>query len=370
MPTHVLLVEDNPADAALVSELLREHAPDEFDLVIRPSLQSANAFLETEPADCVLLDLSLPDAQGLDGVESMQDRHRMLPLVVLTGNPDDQLALRAVYRGAQDYLVKNAADATQIARAIRYAVERKRAETEIEDAKDRFFAAVSHDLRTPLACIIGYIEEVLVESSGTLDPELTSFLEVAAVNAERLRRLVNDVLFMARARAGGPDLDCSVVDLNEVASSATEAVRRFAVDKGIVLRLDRGTAPPVWADAGRIEQVLDNLLGNAIKYTPPGGSVRVRVFTAGDAAAFSVSDTGAGISVDDRAHVFEYFFRSPAVREAAVSGVGLGLSIVKTIVDAHRGAVIIDSTPGAGSTFTVKLPVSLPVIPPSERGPQ
>lgn len=363
MSTRVLLVEDNSADAVLVSELLSEHAPGEFDLAIRTSLEGANALLETESIDCVLLDLSLPDAQGLDGVDDMRNRHRTLPLVVLTGNPDDQLGLRAVYRGAQDYLVKNAADASHIARAIRYAVERKRAEMEIEEAKDRFFAAVSHDLRTPLACIIGYLEEVLEESSGTLDPELTSFLEVAAANAERLRRLVNDVLFMAQARVGAPDLNCSVVDLNEVAESAMEAIRRFAVDKGVALRLQPGIAPMTWADAGRLEQVLDNLLGNAIKYTPTGGSVDVRVFTADGTAAVSVSDTGVGISGEDRAHVFEYLFRAPAVREAAVSGVGLGLSIVKTIVDGHGGAVVVESTPGAGSCFTVKLPPSPPEIP-------
>jgi signal transduction histidine kinase len=366
--TNVLLVEDNPADAVLVSELLREHSPGEFALSVCTSLHDAHAHLAAESSDCVLLDLSLPDAHGLDGVEDMQDRHRALPLVVLTGNSDDGLALRAVYRGAQDYLVKNAADATQIARAIRYAVERKRAEREIEEAKDRFFAAVSHDLRTPLACIIGYLEEVMEESAGLLNPEMTSFLEVAAVNAERLRRLVNDVLFMARARAGGPDLDCAQVDVADVAQTAAAAVRPFAAEKGIALRVEGEPVPPVWADASRLQQVLDNLLSNAIKYTPSGGEVTLRVGQVDDEVAVAVSDTGVGIGAEDRDHVFEFFYRAAAVREAAVSGVGLGLSIVKTIVDAHGGTVRVESTPGAGSCFTVVLPVVFPVQGATESG--
>jgi signal transduction histidine kinase len=360
--TQVLLVEDNVADAVLVVELLGEHSPGEFLLSVCGTLRDAHEHLDAATPDCVLLDLSLPDAQGMDGVEDMQDRHRTVPLVVLTGSPDGVLALQAVYRGAQDYLVKNAADAGQIARAIRYAVERKRAELEIEQAKDRFFASVSHDLRTPLACIIGYLEEVREESAGLLGPELMSFLDVAAVNAERLRRLVNDVLFMAGARTGGPDLKCAEVDLGRVVETAADAMRPFAEVKGIALTVECEPMPPIVADAGRLEQVLDNLLSNAIKYTPSGGEVSLRVACVAGAATVAVSDTGVGIGADDRDHVFEFFFRAPAVREAPVSGVGLGLSIVKTIVDAHGGTVNVVSTPGVGSCFTIVLP------PASQRG--
>lgn len=368
MSTRVLLVEDNPADAVLVAELLRDHSPGEFTLSVCTSLHDAHGCLDRTSPDCVLLDLSLSDAQGLDGVESIRDRHRTIPLVVLTGNPDGVLALRAVHRGAQDYLVKNAADAGQIARAIRYAVERKRAEIEIEEAKDRFFASVSHDLRTPLACIIGYLEVVRDESVSLLGPELMSFLEIAAENAERLLRRVNDVLFMAGVRAGGADLQCAEIELSRVAQTAVDAIRPFAEAKGIVLIVQCDPMPPVWADANRLEQVLDNLLSNAIKYTPGNGEVSVHVSSVAGAATVAVSDTGIGIGIDDREHVFEFFFRAPAVREAAVSGVGLGLSIVKTIVDAHGGTVNVDSTPGAGTCFTIVLPPACPPQPAGANG--
>jgi signal transduction histidine kinase len=327
------------------------------------TLREAHGCLDSASPDCVLLDLSLSDAQGLDGVESMQDRHRTIPLVVLTGNPDGVLALRAVHRGAQDYLVKNAADACQIARAIRYAVERKRAEIEVEEHKDRFFASISHELRTPLSCVIGYLEVVREEAVGLLGPEMMSFLGVAAENAERLRRLVDDVLFMAGARAGGADLQCAEIDLSDVARAAADALRPFAVAKGIMLTVECDPMPAAWADANRLQQVLDNLLSNALKYTPNGGEVSVHVSSFEGVATLVVSDTGIGIGIGDRNHVFEFFFRAPAVRHATVSGVGLGLSIVKTIVDAHGGTVSVESTPGAGSSFTVVLPLAFPPQP-------
>jgi signal transduction histidine kinase len=354
--SQVLLVEDNLADAVLVSELLRGYSPGEFTLSVCGNLHDAHESLDAASPDCVLLDLSLSDAQGLDGVDSMQERHRAIPLVVLTGNPDGVLALRAVHRGAQDYLVKSAADAGQIAQAIRYAVVRKRAEVEIEEAKNRFFASVSHDLRTPLACIIGYLEVVREESDGLLGADLTSFLGVAAENAERLRRLVNDVLFMAGARASGADMKCAEIELADVAHSAADAIRPFADAKRIVLTVECEPPAPVWGDADRLGQVLDNLLANAIKYTSGGGEVSVRVTSVAGFATVAVSDNGIGISTDDRAHVFEYFFRASSVRDAPLTGVGLGLSIVKTIVDAHGGTVNVESTPGAGSCFTVVLP--------------
>ncbi len=368
MTTQVLLVEDNAADAALVAELLRDHSPGEFVISVCTSLRDAHSCLDRAAPDCVLLDLSLSDAQGLDGVESMQDRHRTIPLVVLTGNPDCVLALRAVHRGAQDYLVKSAADAGQIARAIRYAVERKRAEIEVEEHKDRFFAGISHDLRTPLACIIGYLEVVREQSAGLLGPDLMSYLGVAAENAERLRRLVDDVLFMAGVRAGGADLQCAEIELSAVARRAAYALAAFAEAKRIVLTVDCDPLPPVWADANRLEQVLDNLLCNAIKYTPDGGKVSIHVSSVEGLATLAVSDTGIGIGIGDRDHVFEFFFRASAVRAAAVSGVGLGLSIVKTIVDAHGGSVNVESTPGCGSCFTVALPLAFPPQPAGANG--
>jgi signal transduction histidine kinase len=353
----ILLIEDNPADAALVIELLREHAPDEFELAHCRTLAAAHDRLLTWPADCALLDLSLPDASGLEGVDQMQERHRVLPLVVLTGNPDDQLALRAVYRGAQDFLVKRASDAGQLARALRYAVERKRAEQEVEVAKDRFFASVSHDLRTPLTCIIGYLEELAAVEAAALSPTGRQFLDIATVNAERLRRLVNDVLFMATLRGGeGLELDCAEADLGQVVRMTAGAIQPFADDKGITLSAACESLP-MWGDAGRLAQVVDNLLSNAIRYTLAGGRVDVRVCERDRRAALEVADTGIGIDPRVLETVFDHFYRAQPAREVAVSGVGLGLSIVKTIVDAHGGQVWVESRLGQGSRFTVTLPL-------------
>jgi signal transduction histidine kinase len=227
---------------------------------------------------------------------------------------------------------------------------------ELDRMKDQFVSTVSHELRTPLTSIVGYLELVLEGETGELNPEQRQFLEIVNRNCNRLNQLIDDILFVARVEAGRLELVKEWIDLPAVAAAAVESTRAVAERKGIDLRFFTPTdLPQLHADPTRLTQLLDNLLSNSVKFTSEGGAVTVTIEQYEGAASVAVADTGVGIPEDELGRLFERFFRASTA--SAAQGTGLGLSIVKTIAEAHGGTVSIASELGAGTSFTVKLPL-------------
>jgi signal transduction histidine kinase len=227
---------------------------------------------------------------------------------------------------------------------------------EADRMKDEFVALVSHDLRTPLTSIIGYLELAL--ENEDLPQTERRYLEVVERNSERLMHLVNDLLFVARLEAGEMDIHLDELDLATVVRQAVEEAGPRARAKEIALETETDSAPTVSADRGRMFQLLDNLVGNAIKFTPAGGKVEVRLSRRGDFARLEVEDSGIGIAPDDQRRLFERFFRAANTRGDKASGTGLGLYIARAIVEAHGGSIDVSSTLGAGTCFCVELPLA------------
>ncbi len=229
--------------------------------------------------------------------------------------------------------------------------------------KDEFVASVSHELRTPLTSIVGYVD-ILLDDVEDLPHEVRDHLEVVRRNARRLHRLVDDLLATA-LQSVSTVLDLQRVSVCDLVERAAVDARRHAVVAGIELDVSvPGGAPLVIeADRERLMQVIDNLLGNAFKYTPPGGRVTVSARPDGEQVVVTIADTGRGIAPVDQAHVFDTFYRTKDVLTESIPGIGLGLAITKTIVDAHHGTITVTSAPGQGATFAV----SLPVVQPTER---
>ena len=249
-----------------------------------------------------------------------------------------------------------------IGEQVGHALYRRQARLEADRMKDEFLALVSHELRTPLTSIVGYLE-LLAEDEDELGSEQgRRFLEVMERNAVRLQRLVDDVLFAARAEAGRLALAKRDVDLLEVAVESVAAARPRAGETGVELHLDAERTPWMAADPDRLGQAFDNLISNALKFTPPGGRVDVRVRNLADAVQVEVSDTGLGMSAGDSERAFDRFFRAAATRDHA-PGVGLGLTIVKTIVEGHGGSISVASSEGAGTTFRIELPLAAAAAP-------
>jgi signal transduction histidine kinase len=230
---------------------------------------------------------------------------------------------------------------------------------EAERVKEEFFALVSHELRTPLSSIVGYVE-LLLENDGDeplSEAERLRFLRIVDRNARRLQRLVGDLLFVARLEAGRLDLHETDVDLSQTAEHSIEAARRQADEAGIDLREEIASGLSMHGDADRLGQVIDNLLSNALKFTPEGGAVGLRLWPLDGRAHLEVWDTGVGIPEEDQPRLFERFFRASTATDAAVPGVGLGLPITKAIVESHGGKLSFTSVKGRGTTFRVQLPL-------------
>ena len=235
---------------------------------------------------------------------------------------------------------------------------------EADKLKDEFVALISHDLRTPLTSIIGYVELVLDEDvDPPLDDERRTYLKVVARSSERLLRLVDDLLFVARLQAGRLVLETTPIDLAEATSQAVDEARPHAELKGLAISFLGDTAVPVEADRGRIFQLLDNLISNAIKFTPDGGRVDVRVLRTADGAVLEVTDTGIGLAPDESERVFERFFRSERASNRQIPGTGLGLFIARAIAEAHGGTISASSSQGEGTTFRIELPARVPPSP-------
>ena len=237
-------------------------------------------------------------------------------------------------------------------------LEREIAErsAELIRLRDELVAAVSHELRTPLTSIIGYLDLVRDPLSGELSEEQASFLDVIRRNAERLHQNVSDLLLVAETRGQMIVLDLTDVELWSLATDCVEAAQPAADAKRISLSLSGDGDDPIAGDGVRLAQMMDNLVSNAIKFTPAGGRVDVRTATAGKQAVFEVHDSGVGISAADQERLFTHFYRARSAVDDAIPGTGLGLAITKAIVDAHGGTIDLESAEGEGTTFRVRLP--------------
>jgi signal transduction histidine kinase len=245
------------------------------------------------------------------------------------------------------------AEAETIQRLLTEQNERLR---EVDRMKDDFVSLVSHELRTPLTSIRGYLE-LLMDESGELTPEQLRFLKVVDRNSHRLLDLVGDLLFLAQVDAGKFSLEPAALDLASVVRESLEGCRPIAEAKEIELAQDVNEVPALVGDRARLGQVLDNLVSNALKFTPNGGRVSISLEAADDSVVLEVSDNGIGIAADDQAHLFERFFRSSTATENAIPGTGLGLTITKAIVERHGGQITLESVERQGTTVRVDLPL-------------
>ena len=220
---------------------------------------------------------------------------------------------------------------------------------ESDELRTRFLATVSHELRSPLTSIVSYAD--LIRDEGGLPPGAARFLDVITRNAERITKLVGDLLLLSRIEAGTIPLDLTPVSVAGVVAEAVQAAAPAAAQKGVVLDGAAPDGPPVLADRARLVQVIDNLIANAVKFTDEGGQVQVSAAADGQEWRIDVTDSGIGIPPDELGRLFDRFFRASNATSAGRPGSGLGLSIVKEVAELHGGRVEVTSTLGAGTTI-------------------
>jgi signal transduction histidine kinase len=369
-PVKVLLVEDNPGDARLTVEALKEAGAHRFAVSHVERLADAQQRLRDEPFDLVLLDLSLPDASGLATVRRVEGADPSIPIVVLSGQDNETLALEAVQAGAQDYLVKGESNGETIARAIRYAIERKRGEKLLFEAKEKaesaskakseFLATMSHELRTPLNAILGFSEVIQNEIFGPIGNErYQEYLDDIINSGRHLLDLINEILDLAKIEAGKADIYEENLSILALIDSCLRLVKERAKTSRVTIstNLDDG-APTLRADESMLKKIVLNLLSNAVKFTPPGGEVFVEVKPDDDGALLLViGDNGIGIAEKDQGRVFEYFVQVDGALNRKYVGTGLGLPLAKSLTELHGGTIKLESALGEGTTVTVRFPV-------------
>jgi signal transduction histidine kinase len=228
---------------------------------------------------------------------------------------------------------------------------------ELDRLKDDFVATVSHELRTPLTSMMGFLEMIREGEAGELNEEQQRFLAIVYRSSERLQRLVGDLLFVARLDANGLQLRFGDVQLEEIVRDAVESSSALARSREVSLVAELDPMPAVSGDKERLTQLVGNLISNALKFTPAGGSVVARAFVDDGRAVVEIADTGIGIPPGEQSRLFQRFFRSSTATEQAIPGTGLGLVISRAIAEAHGGTIDVTSLPGEGTTFRVEIPL-------------
>jgi signal transduction histidine kinase len=365
--TQVLLIEDNPGDADFICLRLGE-TNSNLQVTHADRLATGLAALALAPPAVVLLDLNLPDSRGEETLRNVLHNAPGVPVVILSGQDDVELEANAVNQGVQEYLVKGSFDIGQLVHAMRYAIGRQALLTALDTSrkqqlqyKDQFLSHVSHELRTPLTCAHQFVTIVLDGLAGPISPEQRYHLETALGGIDQLRTMIGGLLNSARAESGKIGIDRRCVAIGSVVQQAAAMMEATADTKQVKLGVCvDDDVLLVSADPHRILQVLTNLIDNAVKFTPPDGSVRVKagLFEADPAfICISVADSGRGIRPEAKALIFERLYQESDDIENNREGLGLGLYIVQELVRLHGGRIWVESQVGYGSTFSFTLPI-------------
>ena len=386
----VLLIEDNPHDRAMIRRLLQGQRR-EYVIHEATTGEAGLARCREIRPDCVLLDYYLPDMDGREWLAAIArglGGTGRVPVAMLTGREDDDLAIAALESGAEDYLLKDAVTSHGLTRAVENAIEKCRIRRELEEqraavelrnrkleflrdelqmklveladatkAKDRFLAVMSHEMRTPLNAILGYADLLDMELDGDLSEGQRQQVDRIRFGSRHLLDLINDLLDLARLDARRLDLDVRPVDLGAVVEEVTALLEAQAGAKGITLEAESlgDDVPHVLADLQRLRQILTNLVGNAIKFTEHGGIVISCSAKPNGMVHVEVRDTGIGIAPDALPLVFTEFYQADDELTRRRGGSGLGLAIAQRLAELMGGFITADSELGGGSTFTIHL---------------
>jgi signal transduction histidine kinase len=390
----ILIVDDDEVDRIAVRRAIIT-AGIQVEVHEADTCAGAILTLKTQPFDCIFLDYRLPDQDGLALVQTIRAEGILSPLIVLTGQGDEQIAVDLMKAGASDYLAKSKISPGRLAQMLRNALRVHQAEQEatlvnqrfkesyellieqhqeleqqrqqiyeqnlelIQAAalKSRFLATISHELRTPLNAILGFSQMLLRPSKGTLSDKQTDMVQRIFSNGKNLLDMLNEVLDFSRIEANRLDLKPESFNLQSLITTTVDEMRSLAVLKQLTLSTEVNLQNAlVLNDPVRLRQVLVNLLSNAIKFTNMG---RVWVDTqeiGSDRLSISVHDTGIGIVPEHRDYIFEAFRQVDQTTTRKHAGTGLGLAITHSLVQMMGGTITLKSQVGQGSTFVIELP--------------
>jgi signal transduction histidine kinase len=361
-PIVILLVEDNSGDRRLISEMLAEASNVTFDVKYADRLQAAMEYLDQNRVEVILLDLGLPDSQGLETLKRVYAQVSELPIVVLTGLNDEMIGVQAVNEGAQDYLIKGQVDTHLLRRTIRYAIERKQAEERERrlqlqlDLSNRLASlglmveGIAHEINNPLTGAIGFAQMLAIED---IPESIREGIKMISDNAQRVADIMKNLTTFARQQK----LERTYVNVNDIVRDTLKMRANPLEVSNIMVTTQLDPAlPSTMADATLLQQAFLNLVINAeteMKLAHGKGSLLIKTALISNTIQVSFTDNGPGIPEANLVHLFDPFFSTRRIGQ----GRGLGLSVCYGIITAHNGQIYAKNQLGEGSIFTVELPV-------------
>jgi signal transduction histidine kinase len=390
----VLIVDDDLVDRLMIGRALRKTEIG-IEQVEATTAAEAIAILTDSDFDCVFLDYYLPDQDGLTLIRTLRALDIQVPLIVLTGQGDEQIAVESMKAGASDYLSKSKLAVDRLAYVVKNAVRVYRAELQVNQAyrelqetnklllqqneelkkqqqqikvqnlellkasrlKSQFLATMSHELRTPMNAIIGFSQVLLRESKGDINTQQRTMVDRILLNSKNLLCLVNDILDLSRIEAGRLELKPEPCDLLQLVEATVAQLRALAEEKNLQIRVESDLPHSrAFNDSMRIRQILVNLISNAIKFTNEGEILIKICEPLVDRIALIVQDPGIGIAACDLENIFEVFQQVDQTINRQYSGTGLGLAITRSLVEMMGGDIGVESQLGRGSTFTINIP--------------
>jgi signal transduction histidine kinase len=351
----ILLIEDNMTDALFVREILKEIEGTTFVIEHIDRLSKTLECISEEDFDIILCDLGLPDSDGLDTLRMIIRHAPSTPVVVLTGHDHEDLGIMALQAGAQDYLVKGKITSDLLARCLRYAIERSQLQMKTDLMREEFLAMLTHDLKNPLLAISRSIE--LVERSAS-EESSASYLKLFRYihqAEEVMMSLIKDVIESHRLEAGKADFAPRNFLLRDLTDELRVIFEPQALSFGISINFMIPDEVRVRADYYMIRRVFSNLISNALRHTPEGGSITTEATPACDHVKIRITDTGAGIPECEQRRIFDKFATVKGSLHGSGS-TGIGLYLVKSFLQVHGSKIIVESAPEKGTSFFFELP--------------
>ena len=365
-PIKVLLIEDNKKDAHLVQDILSEVKGEPFDLEWVDQLSTGLTRLSS--VQVILLALPQPESSLLITLDKMRAKAPSIPIIILTDYENEALALEALHKGAQEYLIKKDLNRSMLTRVLRYAIKRNLMVAVLEETskkqlqmKEQFLSNVSHELRTPLAVIHQFITILLDGFAGEINQDQCEYLEITLKNVNQLRSMISDLLEVTRADTGKLTIEPRNISLSALINETLKMLQTTATQKGISLAADiPADLPFVYADPERMRQVLTNLINNSIKFTSENGMICIKAQVWDENPNFlsvSLTDNGCGIKPEDMQIIFDRLYQDQSAGKGCRKGLGLGLYICKELVVRQGGQIWAESKLEHGSTFSFTLPI-------------
>ncbi len=368
----IMVVDDEPGIRSGVSRVLRDFTVSypfmdeacKFEIIEAPTGEDAIEMVNQNLPDIMLLDNKLPGIQGIEVLEYVSKNHLDILVVMITSYASLEVAVKATKNGAFDFIPKPftpqelRSSIETITKQVYFRRMTKKLNTAGKQIRFQFLSVLSHELKAPLNAIEGYLNMIEEKQFGDNVEDYKQIVDRSLDRVKGMRSLIMDLLDLTKIESGSTNRDVKELNIIDVAQLSLDSMKPFAIQNDVFIYLNNHQEIIMKADAREMEIVFNNLISNAIKYNRKDGRVDISIKPKDNFVVIIVSDSGIGMSEDDMSKLFNEFVRIKNQKTKNISGSGLGLSIVKKIVDTYEGDITVTSVPDKGTTFTVTLPLN------------